>query len=75
MRFPELERMRDHLKNDLPEIKPCPFCGHPYIDLEGNRQATVVCRGCRAEGPPSSHVNSPYDAIREAVYKWNTRPY
>lgn len=80
--FDILEEMRTHLKDDLPPIKPCPFCGNPYIDMEGYKSITVVCHKCKAEGPPVrtqlsdrflSGGLTPYDAIRAAIAKWNER--
>lgn len=71
-RFEFLEQMRSHLKDELPTIEPCPFCGNPYVDLEGFKSVTVVCHKCKAEGPPVGS-SDPYDAIREAIAKWNTR--
>jgi hypothetical protein len=72
MRFPELERMREDMKADLPAALPCPFCGHPYIDLEGHKSVTVVCQRCKAEGPPGLDYG-PVEAMRVAIIKWNNR--
>lgn len=71
--FEFLEQMRNEFKNDLPPTKPCPFCGNGYIDLEGVKSVSVVCHKCKAEGPPSSSDDGPYQAIRDAINGWNLR--
>jgi hypothetical protein len=73
MRFHALDQMWGHIKKDLPGLSPCPFCGCSYLDLEGLRQVSVVCSRCKAEGPESTPGAEAYDAIREAVHKWNSR--
>jgi Restriction alleviation protein Lar len=70
--FEFLQNLREHMKDELPATKPCPFCGNPYTDLEGMRSVTVVCSKCKAEGP-SVREDDPYSAIRVAISKWNER--
>jgi len=70
--FEFLEQMAQQMKDELPAIKPCPFCGNPYTDMEGFKSVTVVCHRCKAEGP-SIVSKEPYGAIREAIARWNER--
>ena len=54
---------------DIPELKPCPFCGGTDIWPTPHRNPFgLVCGGCGSEGPPESYVDPD-----EAITAWNTR--
>ena len=54
---------------DIPELKPCPFCGGTDIWPTPHKNPFgLVCGGCGSEGPPESYVDPD-----EAITAWNTR--
>lgn len=63
----------DSVKQDLPAIKPCPFCGSAAFCLQAYGVIQIVCRQCNAEGPPSDRKLDPIVACRQAIERWNNR--
>ena len=58
-------------RDDMPEIKPCPFCGEDYPSIVKDECVTsrllvkVNCCNCEAQGP--------FEWSKEtAIEKWNT---
>lgn len=51
----------------MPEPKPCPFCGSPYMQIYVTGKGyEVYCLGCRARSPISHTAEL-------AILAWNRR--
>ena len=55
-------------KNEMTELKPCPFCGSRDVTLQFRGIVYVTCLMCMAEGPYTTVGETP-----TAVELWNTR--
>ena len=51
------------------ELKPCPFCGSPYIEIDRTDEDfhAILCRRCWTQIVYTCSKN-------KAIEKWNTRP-
>lgn len=53
----------------MDKLKPCPFCGYEYVDIDGNGSGDFwwgVCGNCGTEGPVRK-------SLKEATEAWNRR--
>ncbi len=66
---------------DLPQIKPCPFCGetvYTFFSYEG-RSGRIGCMECRTRGPVAWRNRPPYsfgnfiEWKRKAIKAWNVQ--
>lgn len=66
-------------QRDLPELKPCPFCGetpdvsseHTFQTTQGTKWGSVVC--CCYGPEARTGYGPPKDWAKYAVEEWNKR--
>lgn len=63
--------------SELPEIKPCPFCGSEDLNISASRESqwddySVYCESCFAAGPILGPAcGSHKERASEAIKQWN----
>lgn len=69
--LPEIDRSANTNRSGIPDVLPCPFCGHgnPYwdsVEIDEITEHMLMCQGCGCEGPhhPEQH---------EAAARWQMR--
>lgn len=58
-------------KQEMPELKPCPFCGGVAVIREDASHSTGVFFGCNTSGCLGADMWE--ESASEAISAWNTR--